>query len=111
MSLEVLADTPPSSSPETGGPRHLAANLWRTMASPAVFLPIGVLAAFLLLWDLVVRLSGSTLFPKPVEVVLGLAELLEHGVLFKYVVASLFRVTWGFTLAVAVGVPAGLLLG
>jgi NitT/TauT family transport system permease protein len=29
----------------------------------------------------------------------------------KYIVASLFRVTWGFSLAVVVGVPAGLLLG
>jgi NitT/TauT family transport system permease protein len=31
--------------------------------------------------------------------------------LVKYVVASLFRVTWGFTLAVALGVPFGLILG
>jgi NitT/TauT family transport system permease protein len=37
--------------------------------------------------------------------------LAHNGVLFKYIVASLFRVTAGFLLAVLVGIPAGLLLG
>jgi NitT/TauT family transport system permease protein len=36
---------------------------------------------------------------------------MQRGLLFKYVVASLFRVTWGFTLAALVGVPFGLVLG
>jgi NitT/TauT family transport system permease protein len=66
---------------------------------------------FLLIWDLAVRLSASTLFPKPLDVALGIAELIGQGLLVKYVVASLFRVTWGFTLAVLVGVPSGLMLG
>jgi len=66
---------------------------------------------FLLFWDGAVRLSGSDLFPKPIDVAQGIAELIEKGVLFKYIVASLFRVTWGFALAVLVGVPVGLLLG
>ena len=38
-------------------------------------------------------------------------ELIQRGVLLKYVVASLFRVSIGFTLAVLIGVPFGLLLG
>jgi NitT/TauT family transport system permease protein len=38
-------------------------------------------------------------------------ELLRKGLLLKYIVASLFRVTWGFGLAVLVGVPFGLFLG
>ena len=41
----------------------------------------------------------------------GIVELIQRGVLLKYVVASLFRVSIGFTLAVLVGVPFGLLLG
>jgi NitT/TauT family transport system permease protein len=49
--------------------------------------------------------------PGPWQVVLGIAELLRKGLLFKYIVASLFRVTWGFGLAVLVGVPFGLFLG
>jgi NitT/TauT family transport system permease protein len=74
-------------------------------------LPLSVAGGFVLLWDLGVRLSGSDLFPKPIEVGRGLAELMQKGLLLKYIVASLFRVTWGFTLAVAVGVPLGLVLG
>lgn len=76
-----------------------------------VGLPICVAAMFLAVWDGSVRLSGSDLFPKPFDVARGIIELLQKGLLLKYVVASLFRVTWGFTLAVLVGVPFGLVLG
>ncbi len=57
------------------------------------------------------RLSGSDLFPTPLEVLLGIVELYEAGLLLKYIVASLFRVSWGFMLAVLIGVPLGLVLG
>jgi len=70
-----------------------------------------VATAFLLSWEGAVRLSGSDLFPRPIEVAGGIVELVEKGLLFKYIVASLFRVTWGFFLAVLLGVPFGLLLG
>jgi NitT/TauT family transport system permease protein len=76
-----------------------------------VFLPIGTILLFLLLWDLGVRVSGSDLFPKPIEVAKGIVELAEKGLLLKYIVASLFRVSWGFGVAVLVGVPLGLILG
>lgn len=77
----------------------------------AILLPTGVAVVFLLFWHAAVRLSGSELFPTPLDVAAGIGELIEKGLLFKYVVASLFRVTWGFALAVLVGVPFGLLLG
>lgn len=76
-----------------------------------VLLPLLVGALFLCGWHAAVRLSGSDIFPTPWEVVLGFKELVQQGVLLKYVVASLFRVTWGFLLAILVGVPFGLLLG
>jgi NitT/TauT family transport system permease protein len=76
-----------------------------------VALPCGVGALFLLVWDLSVRWSGSDLFPKPLEVARAIVELIQHGLLVKYVVASLFRVSWGFVLATVVGVPFGLVLG
>ena len=76
-----------------------------------IHLPIIVAVLFLCGWHAVVRMSGSDIFPTPWEVVLGLAELIQKGVLLKYIVASLFRVTWGFLLAILVGVPFGLLLG
>jgi NitT/TauT family transport system permease protein len=62
-------------------------------------------------WGLAVRLSHSDLFPTPGNVARGIVELIQKGLLFKYIVASLFRVSWGFTLAVVTGVPAGLVLG
>jgi NitT/TauT family transport system permease protein len=70
-----------------------------------------VATAFLLSWEGAVRLSGSDLFPRPIEVARGIVELIEKGLLFKYIVASPFRVTWWFFLAVLLGVPFGLLLG
>jgi NitT/TauT family transport system permease protein len=77
----------------------------------ALLYPVLVFTGILLLWDGAVRLSGSEIFPRPFQVLLGIAELVEHGLLFKYIVASLFRVSIGYTLAVIVGVPLGLLLG
>ena len=74
-------------------------------------LPFAVPALLLALWHVGVRASGSDLFPTPVDVARGIVELIQKGLLLKYIVASLFRVTWGFTLAVLVGVPGGLLLG
>ena len=73
--------------------------------------PLAVVCVFLLGWHLAVRASGSDLFPTPLEVARGILELIQKGLLLKYTVASLFRVTWGFGLAVLVGVPAGLALG
>src|SRR6266446_887134 len=79
--------------------------LWRIVR------PVGMAALFLTLWGLAVRWSHSDLFPTPGNVVRGIVELIQKGLLFKYIVASLFRVSWGFTLAVIIGVPLGLVLG
>jgi NitT/TauT family transport system permease protein len=68
-------------------------------------------ALFLTLWGLAVRWSHSDLFPTPGNVLRGIIELGEKGLLLKYIVASLFRVTWGFTLALVLGIPFGLILG
>jgi NitT/TauT family transport system permease protein len=62
-------------------------------------------------WDLAVRLSGTVVFPAPLEVLRGIGALLAQGLLLKYVVASLFRVTVGFLLALLVGIPLGLVMG
>ncbi len=74
-------------------------------------LPLAVAAIFLVVWDTLVRVSASEVFPRPIEVARGIGELAQKGLLLKYIVASLFRVTWGFGLAVLVGVPFGLFLG
>jgi NitT/TauT family transport system permease protein len=74
-------------------------------------LPFSAVGSFIVAWHCGVCLSGSKLFPAPLDVVGGILELARKGLLLKYVVASLFRVTWGFALALALGVPFGLLLG
>lgn len=76
-----------------------------------ILLPLATAMLFLVGWHVLVRLSGSDLFPTPVDVARGIQELIERGLLLKYIVASLFRVSWGFMLAVLVGVPLGLVLG
>lgn len=45
------------------------------------------------------------------QVLQGVWELLRSGLLLKHVVASLFRVTWGFFLATATAIPLGLAAG
>jgi NitT/TauT family transport system permease protein len=63
------------------------------------------------LWSLAVRSSGATLIPGPWAVARGLVELASRGLLFRYLVASLFRVTWGYFGAVALAIPVGVVLG
>ena len=94
------------SPPASANPLRRAA-FWRVTLA----LPLGVAVLLLAAWHGAVRWSGSDLFPTPLEVVRGLGELIRQGLLLKYIVASLFRVTWGFGLAVLVGVPLGLVLG
>ncbi len=52
-----------------------------------------------------------TIFPSPAEVAVGFGEIVRNGRLYTDLVASLFRVTLGFLLAVLLSVPCGLLLG
>jgi NitT/TauT family transport system permease protein len=78
---------------------------------PVRLRPIVLIACLLLLWQFAVARNPIHLLPTPWEVVKGIADLLQHGLLLKYVVASLFRVTWGFVLAVLLAVPLGLVIG
>jgi NitT/TauT family transport system permease protein len=49
--------------------------------------------------------------PTPFEVLMGIVELAQKGLLLKYTISSLFRVTWAFLAAVLIGVPLGLVMG
>lgn len=63
-----------------------------------------------MLWDLAIRFGRAPLLPGPLAVARAILELARRGFLLKHVVASLFRVTWGYMLAVLVGVPLGIVL-
>ena len=73
--------------------------------------PVAVAAAFLALWWLAVVESGTVIFPSPRQVAEGTLELAREGTLWNHIGASLFRVGSGFLLAMAVGIPLGLLMG
>jgi NitT/TauT family transport system permease protein len=73
--------------------------------------PIALIAVLLLLWQVAVTRRPIHILPTPWGVVEGIGDLLQHGLLLKYVVASLFRVTWGFLLGAVLAVPLGLIIG
>ena len=77
---------------------------WLALVTPAVLIVI---------WAAVssARLFPTSLFPHPWDVARGVWFELRSGRLVTDAIASLFRVSTGFLLAVVLGVPAGLVLG
>jgi NitT/TauT family transport system permease protein len=73
--------------------------------------PLLFIALLLALWQIAIRRDPAQLLPGPWGVVGGIVDLLRHGLLLKYIVASLFRVTWGFGLAVVTAIPLGMVIG
>lgn len=78
---------------------------------PNLLGPLLFLAVLLGIWQFAVLRDSAHLLPRPFAVARGIWELLKHGLLLKYVVASLFRVTWGFLLAAVIAIPLGLAIG
>ena len=76
-------------------------------------LPLLVLLLALLIWSALslLRVFPESVFPSPAAVARGFMEEVQTGRLLNDMVASLFRVTAGFALAVALGLPLGLWLG
>ncbi|PWT87309.1 MAG: sulfonate ABC transporter permease [Blastocatellia bacterium] len=76
-------------------------------------LPSLVLLIALLIWTVLslLKVFPDSVFPSPLAVAKGFVEEVRNGRLVEDVVASLFRVTTGFALAVFTGIPAGLWLG
>lgn len=73
--------------------------------------PVLFIAVLLVAWHLAVSREAVHVLPTPWAVVLGIVQLAGKGLLLKYIVASLFRVTWGFVLAAVIAIPAGLAIG
>jgi NitT/TauT family transport system permease protein len=87
-------------------PPHLRSGNAVSLLKPAIFV-----AMFLMAWHIAVKLQRVPILPGPLAVAAALLELGHRGLLLKYVVASLFRVTWGFLGAALLGIPIGLSLG
>jgi NitT/TauT family transport system permease protein len=82
-------------------------------AHKAIILPIVVMVAAIIFWALLsyFQVFPESAFPSPLAVLRGFGEEIKSGRLFTDLVASLFRVSIGFTLAVVLGLPLGLVLG
>src|SRR6266849_6697961 len=72
------------------------------------FLTAGIV---LLLWYATVRFSGTKIFPSPLDVARAIGQLADQSLLWRYIGDSLARVACGYSLAVLLGVPLGILLG
>ena len=75
------------------------------------FWPIFAAALLLVIWHYSVVWTATKVFPGPLAVEKGIAELSRKGLLWPYIGDSLRRVVLGFLAAVAVGIPLGLALG
>jgi NitT/TauT family transport system permease protein len=93
----------PLETKDTGDSGQLRVPLWLR--------PLLLIAVLLAVWQVAIDRHPAQLLPGPVGVASGILDLMQHGLLLKYVVASLFRVTWGFGLAALLAIPLGLMLG
>ncbi len=57
------------------------------------------------------KLSGTKIFPPPAAVAKAIATLGEKSLLWHYIADSLARVFAGYSVAIVIGIPLGLLLG
>ncbi|MBV9887004.1 MAG: ABC transporter permease [Acidobacteria bacterium] len=76
-----------------------------------LFWPLLVALLLLAIWHYSVIWTGTKVFPSPISVEKGLAELLHKHVLWADIADSLRRVAIGFGLAAIIGIPFGLALG
>ena len=86
-------------------------------ASPALLAAFASVAGGLLLWTVIVRsgLVSPRFTPTPLEILREFATLIHQGYvgvpLYQHIAASLIRTLIGFSLAVVVGIPFGVLVG
>ena len=75
------------------------------------FWPLLATALLLALWHYSVAFTATKIFPSPLDVKKGIAELIRKEVLWRDIIDSLRRVAIGFGGAAVIGIPLGLALG
>ena len=75
------------------------------------FWPLLATALLLALWHYSVVWTATKIFPSPLDVKKGIAELIHKHVLWADITDSLRRVAIGFGGAAVIGIPLGLALG
>src|ERR1700684_3529636 len=86
-------------------------SLAKTRGWEKFFWPLLATGVLLALWYYSVLWTATKVFPSPLSVQKGLAELLHKHVLWADIGDSLRRVAIGYGAAVVVGIPSGLALG
>ena len=79
----------------------------------SVVLPLALVGVLVVVWSLIwaTALFHESAFPSPLAVVRAFKVEMRTGRLVNDVIVSLFRVSCGFSIAVALGIPIGLWLG
>ncbi len=75
------------------------------------FWPVFASVLLLALWHYSVIWTATKVFPSPLDVGRGIAELLRKDLLWSYMGDSLRRVAIGFGAAALIGIPLGVTLG
>ena len=75
------------------------------------FWPLAAVALLLAVWYYAVLWTGTKVFPSPMSVEKGFAELLHKHLLWADIEDSLRRVAIGYAAAALIGIPLGLCLG
>jgi ABC-type nitrate/sulfonate/bicarbonate transport system permease component len=89
----------------------------RRLYSPALLASVGSVLGGLILWTVVVdsSLISTRFTPTPFEILQEFKVLLDYGYvgvpIYGHIAASLIRTLIGFSVAVVVGIPFGLLVG
>src|SRR5438045_3873029 len=84
----------------------------RKLTASTYFLPPLVVLGAVLVWGALSRFHvfPESAFPSPLSVAMGVTEEFHRG-LVDNIIASVFRVTVGFGVAILVGIPFGIWLG
>jgi len=71
------------------------------------------LGLLILMWQLgsMAGVTGKTVIPSPLKVVKTIQEMIESGILFKYIGISLYRFFVGYSSATVTAIILGLILG
>lgn len=109
LTRTVTAPPPAETAPEAPAvrtPHPVAAAAWLWFKRSAA------IAAFLLLWEVAPRIGlvDRVFLPPLSEVLVATGDLAVSGQLWSHVSASLSRALVGFTIAVSVAVPLGILI-
>ncbi|GAA5120429.1 ABC transporter permease [Alloalcanivorax gelatiniphagus] len=76
-----------------------------------MFVKVGSIIAAILAWFGLSFLFPETILPGPFQTAMVLADNFANGDVFQHLFATLWRVMGGLALAMAIGIPVGVLMG